>query len=219
MRKGFSLLEMTLSAFLMGMAVALAFGLFSFGSRAFRLGSLRSGLQAEARRIYSQLDWDLRRTDMSTLSLVTSADDPMRQVPNVTGTLVERDGVCMAGLSDWRAAGSYDAATLRPRWDRYVVYFATTEATGGRLLRQVLTPSGAPFDSPYAALTLDPDVPGDVLAQHVDEFKVSRDATTDSIVVQLKLRERGGQKVGTAGKNLDETLELGFQVGPENTAR
>ena len=210
---------MTISAFLMGMAVALAFGMFSFGSRAFRLGSLRSGLQAEARRVYSQLDWDLRRTDMSTLSLVTSADDPMRQVPNVSGTLVERDGVCMANLRDWRSAGSYDATTLRPRWDRYVVYFATTEPTGGRLLRQVLEPAGAPYNAPFAGLALDPAVPGDVLAQHVEEFKVSRDATTDSIVVQLKLRERGGQKPGTAGKNLDETLELGLQVGPENTAR
>lgn len=210
------------------MAILLAFALFELGSRSFRLGSMRHGLQSDARRAAALLDQDLRRSDYGTVKVLDSGVNPSLQVLSTSGALVERDGVCLAGLSDWLSGASYDALSSRPLWDEYIVYYATTEAAGGRLIRQVLIPPTAPYSTPYAGFTvaaslnLNPVLNAggvrntQTLSQHVEELKIVPDAPTQSLQVSLKLRDTGGSKVGTTGR-LDESLQLTFQIHPENT--
>ena len=227
--RGFNLLEVVVSCVLLSTAMLCAFEFFEFGSRVFRGGLMRQGLQAQVRRSVTPLDQDLRRTDLSTVSVIAKAQDATREILSTSGALVERDGLCLAALSNWNLGTNYDTLTSRPMWDRYVVYYATTEAEGARLIRQTVRPPGSPYLSNWGvfttatslsqnpALNSGPIENTRVLADQVEEFHVVLDAPTSAVIVKVKFRATGGLRVGTAGKNLDESLEAKFQIHPENS--
>ena len=227
MKRAFSLVEMVLSCALLSLATLVAFALFQFGNQAFRLGNLRNNLQGEARRVSGRLESDLRRADFTLTTVLNKGNLPAREVLSSSGQLVQRDAICVPGLSSWTAASSYDGVTGLPLWDQYHVYYATTEADGGRIIRQTVQPAGFPYTSAWAAfgatslqntpnLNTGPILATETLAQQVEEFHLAVGTAPNSFSVSLRFRGTGGRKPGT-GKRLDESLQVQFQFRAENT--
>jgi hypothetical protein len=217
-RRAFSLIETVLACALLAVSVAVLFSTFELGSRSFRFGTTRQGLQNSAKRVLASLDTDIRRSDFSRIATLARA--------MMGGS--SRDGVCLPGLSNPSAAGAFDVVTGLPRWDRYVVYYSTSEPEGGRLLRQVLQPPGAPYASPLRSFSEASnlnDVPANnapnvlrtqQLTDGVEQFSVRPDGRLQVLRVELLLRARGGRRPGSQ-KQTDESLQLVWELQPENT--
>ncbi|MBN9416942.1 MAG: hypothetical protein J0I12_15965 [Candidatus Eremiobacteraeota bacterium] len=213
MRRGFSLLEAVISCSLLLGCVLAAFGLFEFGSAVFRLGNLRNGLQAQARRAALSLEGDLRRADYGMMSFVSRS-------PNGR----HRDGLCLPTLRSWSTAASFDSTSGRPRWDGYLVIYATGD---GRLIRQLVAPPGAPYTGPWVDFseatnlrenpaTNAAGVALSTLADQVEEFRIDPSGSGDSIRVLIQFRGLGGRRPA-GGQQMDESLQVEFQIHPENT--
>ena len=140
-RRGFSLLELSVSLSILSLVLVGIFGVFEMGQASFHFASLRQGLQNEARVAFNVLSNDLRHSSLVTvtalprrLSLVLP-----RQESKGTQTL-DRDGLCLASVQNWSDPGATDAVTGFPNFDSFLVYYATGEPEGS-LVRQLVTPA------------------------------------------------------------------------------
>ncbi|MBX3170842.1 MAG: hypothetical protein KF760_25775 [Candidatus Eremiobacteraeota bacterium] len=188
MKRGFSVAELVLAMALFGVISLLIFAMLLSGSRSFNIVMSRSSLQGELNRSLARLQGEVRRSSASLVTVLHSSD---RQVEGLS-----RHGICISSLQDWRAADSYDDAGT-PQWDEFVLYYATLQ-TPGRLLRRAYRPAGAPFSSPMAGLLATDllDHPGPeaaVLAQHVEEFRLTYDGGSAILETSLRLRRRAGR--------------------------
>jgi len=148
-----------------------------------------------------------------------------------------RDGVCFVSMLDWTRSDSFNALESRPNWDRYLVYYATTERPSGRLVRMAINPAKStipadigsfpypPFvDDPSRFMIEDPltysfdDLANSrVLASKVKSFSVKVIPTTQEVEVRTILRQNGimsrrGDKHREGG-----TFELQYRVHPQNS--
>jgi len=212
-RRGFSLLEATVGLALFAVLSLLVFAMFTSGVRSTNLVYLRHTLQGDLSRSLGRLQVDARRASANLA--VTSS----RQIANLEGNLVHRDGLCLPDLKDWSAASSYDA-NARPLWDQYITYYPTTIAPG-RLMRQLYRPAGAPYQAPMtgfgpAFLNDDPtanvgNLQTQVLAEDVEDFLVTTDLANQSLLVTILLRKRGGRAPG-GSRIQDERLQTSTRI-------
>lgn len=188
MKRAFSIVELVLAMALFGLISLLIFSLLLSGTRSFNIVMSRSTLQGELNRSLARLQGEVRRSSASLVTVLRASD---RQVEGHC-----RHGICLSSLKDWRAESSYDQGS--PRWDEFVLFYATMQ-TPGRLLRRVYHPAGAPFSAPMTGLSaatdlLDQGSPDtSVLAQHVEEFKLTYDGGSGVLEASLQLRRRAGR--------------------------
>ena len=226
----FSLIELMLACSLFIGLLTVVFLFFRFGTRAFMTATQRQGVQADALRVMDGLQSDLKRTSGAS---VTCKRDASR-IRNIAGIPVHRDVVSFAGLKDWSDPSStenFDVTNAQPIWNRYWIYYATTQDDRGSIVRLKFDPLPPPvsprrlttpeldslcFDNP-SLNTHDGLTPAFVyLAKNVYEFRFEV-ASHNHFQISLKLQEKrrlrpdGGKVEGL------ETYQLIMNVRPENT--
>ncbi|MCA9793242.1 MAG: prepilin-type N-terminal cleavage/methylation domain-containing protein [Candidatus Eremiobacteraeota bacterium] len=227
-KRGFSLLEMMFAVALFALLMIMVFAFFQYATRSFQLASVRQGIQSDGLRVMNSLQGDLRRTAESTITL-----EARPATVTVDGATPRRDAISVAGLYNWNDASNtdnFDPGTGQPRWNRYIVYYATRNEEGGHLYKLVLEPAPPPVAPVPLPLTElqdnskdDPSLnifqggnPAFVqLARNVQEFSFENKSGT--IVVHLTLRERRGARPNSASGSGVEVFELVTAVRPENT--
>lgn len=225
--RGLSLLEVVCSMAILAVVMVCIFGVFEMGQHSYHYAALRQGLQAEARIIYLQLNNDLRHSSfVSVTALPRTLSVVLPRQESKGPQTLSRDGLCLAGVQDWAAAGAIDPTTGFPNFDAYVVYYGTSEAEG-RLIRQEVAPplvggfpntqfslAGSMNDNPQ----LNSNRVGNhrVLSKRLLAFWAQRDDGKRIVNVSVKLRGFGGRRPGGSRK-ADETFELKLHSYPENT--
>ncbi|MBI3928890.1 MAG: hypothetical protein HY319_25335 [Armatimonadetes bacterium] len=219
MRRGraHTLIEVIVVVFVMGFVIFGVFSLFLGGSRAYRRSILRTGLQGDSQRVAAVLEREVKLTHYASLGTES-------RVVNIPGGLqVRRDALAMAALSDWSDPDKF-LGGVSPRWDRYVVLYATTEPEG-RLVCQVIDPDANPTLQPYPGLASnirdDPAANDDVsssriLSDRVLSFEVEKVDANQLLDVRVRFRERGG-KAMLSEAVVDETHELVMSLRAWNT--
>ncbi|MGE0488041.1 MAG: type II secretion system protein J [Vulcanimicrobiota bacterium] len=227
-RRGFSLLELMFAVALFSLLMIMVFAFFQYATRSFQLASVRQGIQSDGLRVMNSLQSDLRRTAESTITL-----DPRLATVTVNGTTPRRDAISLGGLYNWTDASNtdnFDPGTGQPRWNRYIVYYATRNEEGAHLYKLVLEPAPPPI-APIALPLVDlQDASRDdpstnvfqgsspafvLLAKNVQEFSLENKAGT--IQVNVTLRERRGARPNSGQGSGEEVFELMTGVRPENT--
>ena len=222
---------MMFSVGLFGLLMIMVFAFFEFGTRSFYLSTMRQGVQADALRVITGLQTELKRTNRGTVS---TAD---RTCPvTINGRQPDRDGVSIGGLKDWtdRSNGNnFDLNSGQPKWNRYIIYYATVNPEAGTIYRLSVDPNPAP-EAPLpidplelqALVNDDPNLnlfdgatPGYVLlSENVEEFRVVRDEPEPgAFEVSLKLRSRRPPRPGGNAAGEQETYEIVTSVATENT--
>lgn len=147
--QGTTLIEALVTTVVFTFVSFTVFAIFNMGQTNWRLMVLRHGMQADGRKAFSMLEADLRRTHFSSVSIDNRP--LLTRFVTVGSNTYERSAICMAGLDDWRFSGNYYSDSSRPKWNRYILYYATKEiarqgGTGeelgasGRFLRIILNP-------------------------------------------------------------------------------
>lgn len=216
---GFSLTELIVTMGILGVLMTLAFGAFAFTTRVFADTNTRQSTETEMRNIKVLLERDLELTNFWQVN--TQA----RTLPHGT-----RDGLAFVSLSDWTASGNFLAATGRPAWDRYVVWYSTQDNPSGSLYRQLLAPGlppGGHLNSFYSDLSSNlsdsnPDGNKDViysrrLSQSVVDFEVTPKLTNGTVEVRIRLLAKGGMRPQSGGVRTAENLETKITFQPRNT--
>lgn len=216
---GYTVLEMMVTIFILGFVVLGVFGLFSIGSNGFRHTILRQGIQGDAARVASALRRDVRLTHLDSVTVEA------RNYTTADGRAVRRDGLAFVSLSNWNDPNRFYTVTRLPRWDRYIVFYATNDRDLGRLVRQEIEPGGEIGPYPYLALpgnlapapVLNADVvETTILAENVLSFSARPNPATRTVEVALSLRQISGKLTGGQRK-VDEIMELEFDFEPRNT--
>lgn len=217
-RRGFSLLEVLMSAFLLGILSLVLFELFRAGTGHFRVAILRQGGQGAARRAILAMERKIQQAYPEATALL---NDVSRTVV-VEGVTYHRDALCLPDLSNWGDMTCFTPGGL-PIWDRYTIIYATAEVPVGRLVLLTIDPGASGVSGPWAGftpafLTTPPPPPGGavlsskVLAQDVLDFSVVADS--ESFVVDLRLR---GRALGPAhGPARVEDFQARMRAKPQN---
>ncbi len=211
-RSGFSLLEMILCVTILSGLVLSIFWAFEYGAKAFTLSQTRQGVQGELLRISSAMMDTLRHSHIRTVSCL------VREL-NFDGEVHRRDGLCLAGVKDWRSLESFDQVNGLPKWDRYVLFYGTFD---GKLVRCHLDPpnpdySPVPFPDLVAEDYLNdepssnrsPQFGFSVLSVQIKDFVVEKRVAENSVLVRLKLQE--------ARARSPETAEFELRISPQNS--
>ncbi|MBX3170830.1 MAG: prepilin-type N-terminal cleavage/methylation domain-containing protein [Candidatus Eremiobacteraeota bacterium] len=226
-RSAFSLLELLIALAILGGLTATLFVIFSMGSRSFQVGTGRADLQSDMRRVLTALRKDVHNSSFSSISTLDSQISVPQRPPAPLPTInVQRGAVCLNGLRRPQNPTSYDSDSGLPRWDCYIVYWATKDVPEGKLMRMLLRDDdggvqGVPRD-PFSAADLTSAHPS-LLDHSVKElcdrllaFRVDLDAGNQLVNINLKLRSRPGRQMG-AGRSLLEVIEITSTVFPANT--
>lgn len=221
--RGFSLLELVICFGIFSLLSLVALGILVFGAQGFHQVVYEQGSQTDLRRIMASLQRDLTSTHHRSLTLIDR--DSAAGYP--------RDAICLASLDSWSDPGNFDRY-LRPRWNRYIIYYATLEQKGknqaGRLIREVCSPNGAPtgafefstfLTSPGYFLVEGPalqnrDVKSQILSDRLWKFELSNDLVTQSISLRLALRNPP-QNTATGTEREMHTMEVLQEIKPANT--
>ena len=220
-RRASSLLELLVAMGILLLISGVAFLLFGMGTRGFRVLVAQQGLESQLRRFTAVVRRELLVTHYGGVCVHTTP------TAIEEGTTFDRHAVCFPGLSDWYASGAYEPTTGLPNWNRYILYYATTESPG-RLFRCLIDP-GAVFaagpltafsNNPQLYVPLDPKtVPGQVsittLATDLLEFRVGLNLQETAIQLNLKLLDNRSNKL-SGGRN-QEIQEVNLRVTPLNT--
>jgi prepilin-type N-terminal cleavage/methylation domain-containing protein len=211
-KRGFTLVEILLA---MGLLSLLSIGLFSafdYGATAFRHATSQQENQGALTRAYTTLRDDLRQTHFRSVSV-------KQRTVEVEGEHLSRDGLCFGGLKDWDAEESFDAVNGLPKWDRYLLYYATQK---GLLVRSEIDPAFPDFSpAPFGSLDETEHMQEDpafnagnqiaykIVTNTVKEFAVELDPGSDTVLVScvLKLRHR----------DRTDLTEFELEISPQNT--
>lgn len=213
-KAGFSLLELLAAMAVLTLLLSLVFGSFIMATRCFYETSTRQSAETELRAIKVLLQRDLEGTSFWQVGSVSR--------PTAQG---QRDGLSLVTLDDWSNNLNFDGASERPRWNRYVVWYATQEQPG-RLVRQVIQPSSIPIPASYPNLgtnmnDIDPlanaSVLGSrILSHNVLDFEVIPRLQNGSVRVRARLY-RAGLKRALSNTQVEDTLEVTMTFRPRNT--
>ncbi len=221
--KGFTITEALVTSLVFSFFVTVVFLTIAWGFRTFSLAVARSDVSTEARRLALFMETELLTSDYFSVSTVS------RSVRND-----RRDGLCFVSRNDWSHPNSYDAIEGRPAWNRYFVFYVTTEQPTGSFIRAVINPSDSsevgPFVyGPFAAnpatyLTNDPsqNVGTDVemarvIASSVKSFTVEKIPSTQEVDMRILLRQNSVISRRGDGKREGGTFEVHYRVAPRNT--
>lgn len=208
---------MAVVCFLLVFIMLGTFVVFGFGTRGFYQAVARVGAVGEVNRLRAVAGRDLSLTHFN--SVTTEA----REV-NLPRGRVRRDGVALAALSDWTDEDRFYLSEL-PKWDRWVVLYATTEEKG-RLLRLELESSPPlPLPGAYSRLRnvidLEPGgVAGLIRSTTLSEDVYAFEATSDRYLRVVRLRLllwRGDRKRMTSETEAEEFSEALLEISPMNS--
>ena len=228
--RGFTLLELLASSGIFLMVVWLAFAIFEFGSRASTISNLRANLQTSATRVILSLESDLRRSNYASITMVN------RSVI-FAGQTYRRDAICMAAVSNWSDPASFNSQFGFPQFDRYVIYYATTNNEGGRLVRSLANSTVDPLGgaNPLSGFSEAPNFnndptlnvqpagpsPGQInytqLSEDVRNFSVVDGAFSQSVKASLVLFREGSQGPTGGQKRFDQSFQMDLELIPQNT--
>ncbi len=217
-RSGFTLIEMVVVTALLLIISGITFMLFTMGTRGYRHAVARTGAVGDLHAFNRLAGRDL------TMTHIYSSKSRSRDVSTSRGT-ARRDGVCMVGLSDWGADSSFQPATGLPKWDRWIIYYATREPEG-RLVRLEFE-RGAPYYplEPISNLndwmvedlnTLPGDTRVTTVCQNVHAFEVETDEYQRLISLHITLYNKAGKRMGS-DQQIEELLEARLEVTPMNS--
>ena len=225
-RGGFSLPEMIVATASMAFIFGIVFLLFSYAVNGYRLLDVRQGMQGNALKARNSLERDF------SLSHYDSTESSECHLGNdLAGA--RRDAVCMLGLSNWNDADRFSDLGY-PRWDRFIVYYATTTEEAGRLIRLELKPVTiadpaqglriAPLSVTFLA-GLEAGGPGSdwivvnrqTIMDKLDVFEAQCDDTTQTVSVRLTGSQTDALRPGGM-KRIDEGMEAVFRFDPMNTS-
>lgn len=221
-RKGMSLLEVTLASALFLLLVGVAFYVFDYGVRASQVSNTRGNLQTQATRTLMALQADLRRSSYGSLTILS-------RPATCNGTTVQRDALCFLGVGDWSQPSAFNTTYGVPAFDRYIVYYATTEDPLGRIVRSVYPASIVNCTvTPWSGFDASQHCHNDpnantgqlgfaVLAAEVRDFTVV-EGDNQQAGARLQLM-RAAVLTGPSGgrKKPDSSYQMEMLVFPENT--
>lgn len=150
--RGFTLAETIVACSLLLLVFGGAFYFFSVGARGFNLGLSQSQTLSDFQVFARLIKRDLELTHYYSVSTVSRTADTSQ------GT-VDREGLSLAGLSDWGDDARFEVATGLPKWDRWILFHANREDVG-TLFRSELERRPVASGSYYP---LRPRTSGDVL--------------------------------------------------------
>lgn len=222
MRRGFTLLEVMLASSLFLILVVVAFRIFEFGAWATSTTNQRHNLQSAATRTMLSLQNDLLRSALASVSL-------QRRTLSINGITVHRDGVAFAAMSDWNDPAGFDSTMGAASYDRYLVYYATSDTEGARLIRSLYQGPSPRTAVPRALVgfsvsTHMQDVPTSnpssqlsytLLAEGVREFSVWDGGS--GIRASLVLFRAGARRAAEGLQKHDQSYEFEIEVVPLNT--
>ena len=229
-RQAFTLIEILVVSGVFLMLVWMGFGVFDFGSRACGVSNLRSNLQSGAARVILSLENDLRRSNYSSITMIS------RSV-TFSGQTYRRDAICLVGVANWADPASFNTQFGFPNFDRYIIYYATTNAEGGRLIRSLVNTTADPLGGTQSFLGItekanfnnDPSLnvaptasdPGQLaytlLSDDVRNFVVSDGSTVQSIKASLTLFREGVLSPTGGQKRVDQSFQMDIDLSPQNT--
>lgn len=205
-----TLIEVTLTMFMLSLLTVLLFSAFEMGTRVFRDTTVRQSSENQLRAIKLLFERDASHTNIWNCDV--RAD---------TAGTFSRDAISMSALDDWKDDSNYDATTLRPLWNRYLVWYATTNSPTGSLYRQVISPSvpAGGLITPYP-ISSDPEAHTNVvytrtLSEDVLDFKTGMNFNNMTISATIQLQAKGGQRPG-ANVKTEENLKVEFIFQPKN---
>jgi Prokaryotic N-terminal methylation motif len=213
---GFTLLELLISMSLLMVLLLLVFGAFDLGTRIFQESSVRQSAETQLRSIKVLMERDAKLANFWYTNEVSR--------PSVDG---QRDALSLPSVSDWKDPASYDAATRRPLWDRYIVWYATLGPKGS-LYRQVVEPTlaGPSLIAPYGALSANLSdsnplsnadvVFSRVLSENVLDFEVTTKYQNGTVQAKVRLLSEGGKRAMGSDRTQDN-LEVTLVFQPKNT--
>lgn len=220
-RRAFTLVELMVCMGVFSLLAVVALGILVFGARGFHQVIYRQGAQSDIRRIMAALQRDLASTHHRSIAL---AD---RESP----AGYARDAICMVSLSNWNEPANFDEY-LRPRWDSYVIYYATREQEGpnevGRLIRESVEVTDPTLVGPFEFW----DFPGGHLVEGtpLQTTRVSSQVVSDRLwklelendligqSVSLRVALRNPPQVRATGAEREmHTMEVLLKVKPANT--
>lgn len=229
-RRAFSVIELLVASVMFLSLLGVVFLFFRYGTRAFAIANQRQGVQADALRVMDGLQSELKRTSGS--SVLFKRD--LTRIRTVEGSPVHRDVVSFVSLKDWTDptnTENFDVLNAQPKWNRYWVFYATTDQDRGNLVRLKVDPLPPPVAPRRLALDEldllcrnDPALnsyggitPAFVyLARNVHEFRFEANSI-NQYQISLKLREKRRQRPDGGPVQGDETYQLIMSVRPENT--
>ena len=220
--RGFTITEAIITVLVFSFFLAVLFVTISHGFRTYSVAVARSDVTTEARRIVLFLENELRSSAYFSVAV---------EKRSASGD--HRDGLCFVSMLDWSRPDSFDSIEARPNWDRYLIYYATTELPAGELVRMALNPASDSVGSfPYPLFTQAPasymledplgytgaDLANTrVLASKVKSFEVKLIPVSQEVDIGILLRQNGimsrrGDQTREGG-----TFELHYRVAPQNT--
>ena len=125
--RGYTLLEALVAGTLLLVVFGSVFYFFSVGARGFSIGASQSETLSDFQAFARLVKRDLELTHYYSVSVVNRTAETSR------GT-VNRQGLSLAGLSDWGDDTHFEDATGLPKWDRWILFYANREDVG-RLFR------------------------------------------------------------------------------------
>lgn len=218
-KSGQLLLELLLSMGMLGLVLGLVFLAFRATVRVFGESTLRQSAEQQLKAIRVLLERDTELTNFWLANVATRT--------SVEGT--SRDGISLVALSDWNNAALFQSGTLRPAWDRQIVWYAT-QKTPGRLIRQVNAPAPVSpatyLNTPYPLLlpgfsdtTLESNhdtLSTRYLSDDVVDFGVTSRLQNATLRVTLHLRKSGNYRRESMEKT-ENSLQVVWTFCPKNT--
>lgn len=229
-RQAFSVLELVIASGLFLMLLGIVFFFFRYGTRAFITANQRQGVQADALRVMDGLQADLKRTASKSV-LILNNSSRLRTIDTVS---VHRDAISLISLKDWSDPNNtenFDLAGSQPKWNRYWIYYATTNEDRGAMIRLKIDPMPPPISpTPLTILKFaslcrdDPKLNNfdgstplhSYLCRNLYEFKADREGN-NSFRLSLKLQEKRQLRPDGGVIQGMETYQLQMFVRPENT--
>jgi hypothetical protein len=208
---------------MLALLTGLLYAAFEVGTRVFRDTSVRASSENQFRGIKLLFERDVHHTN---IWLVNKNGTP--RTVTVDGQDYQRDALSMGTLSDWNDPANFDdvglAATHRPLYNRYIVWYATTDTPRGSLFRQLVDPAGTVITTPYNVLgtnlRADPSLNDNVVYTRVMSedllgFETDFRFQDGTLSAKVTLQAEGGLRPGTQTRTR-ENLQVRFTFQPKN---
>jgi len=232
-RAAFTLIEVIAGTVVLGLLTLVIFSVFSMASTSFQTTSVRLELQAELRKICTDLRREFEQSTYSSVAIASRTVVVLDQPPDPTPTsTVHRDGLCFASLANPQAVGTVDNVTGLTRWDGYTVYspyWVNSDVSNCKLLRYRVSAHAAnTSQSPLggsAVLSssyLWPAPTGLIvgttrtLTARLRSLQVTEDAANQNYSINVAVQGAAG-RIATGNKTLAEVVETSLRLIPENT--
>lgn len=211
---GFSLPELVLACSLLVLVMTGSFLFFRMGSRGFSTVIAKSGAVGDMQRATRILQREIEMSHIYSATVEDRKSDGF-----------ERDGLAVVALSSWSDPDNFEVGTQLPKWDRWSVFYATTEEVGHLYcleferdpptypLKRFADLGGKMLDNP---LSVGGARRVTRLCDGVKRFSVEVDQTAQIIEIRLSVLARLGKRM-TTNDDVEKVLDTKYEIAPANT--